>query len=125
MKRLHCVNGIGVRALTALCVLQWERDRQLNLEVNRIEKVRLDQAAKLDEQQHTIIGLNADLAHFKEQFVKSGMELNDVRQKLRTAEREAHHLEIELPRSLVYSAEMGAVARCDPRFTRRMFTPGK
>lgn len=87
MKRLHYVNLFGVLALAALCVVQWQGDRQLNLEINRLEKTRLDQAAKLVEQETARRGLHADLAQFKEQFSKMQTELSGTRDKLRNAER--------------------------------------
>jgi chromosome segregation ATPase len=88
MNRLHCVNLIGVLALAALCVAQWQRDRRLNLEINRLERQRFDREAGVAKQEQAMRGLNADLAQFKEQFGKSSSELNDVHQKFRAAERD-------------------------------------
>lgn len=95
MKRLHYLNLIGVLVLAAVCIAQWQRDRQLNLEVNRLEKTRLDQAATLAEQEQTVRGLDADLAQFKAQFAKSANELDGLRQQLRAAERDARQLMLE------------------------------
>jgi chromosome segregation ATPase len=95
MKRLQYFNLLGVLALVLLCVAQWQHNRQLNLEVNRLEKVRLDHEAKLVEQEQTMRGLNADLAQFKEEFTKSRSELSDARQKLGTAERGALQVTID------------------------------
>ena len=92
MKRLQYVNLVGVLALAALCVVQWQRDRNLNLEVNRLETARQDQDAKLTEQEQIVRGLNADLAQFKEQFGKAQTELSDARQKLRMFERDVRQL---------------------------------
>lgn len=116
MKRLHYVNLAGVLALGALCVAQWQHDRRLNLELNRGEKVRLDQSARLEEQDRTARGLNADLAQFKEQFARSGNELHELRQKLRAAEGEVRQLARErdqLKSSVTNWAE--AVAARDER----------
>ena len=95
MKRLQYVNLVGVLALAALCVVQWQRDRNLNLEVNRLEQMRLDQGSKLAEQERAMRGLNSDLAEFKEQFTKAQTELNDARQKIRAAERDGRQLTTE------------------------------
>jgi chromosome segregation ATPase len=95
MKPLHYINLIGVLALAALCVAQWQRDRKLNLEVSRLENVRLDHEAKIAEQEQAMRGLNADLAQFKDRFTKSGSELNDTRQKLRASKRELLQLASE------------------------------
>lgn len=95
MNRLHYVNLIGVLALALLCVTQWRHNRDLNLEVNRLEQVRLDQTAKLTEQQKVVSGVNADLAQFKEQFGQAEAALNDERQKLRRTEREIGQLTAE------------------------------
>jgi chromosome segregation ATPase len=95
MKRLHYVNLLGVLALTALCVAQWRHDRRLNLDINRIEKVRLEQGAKLADQEQTISGLNTDLAQFKDQFIKAQTELNETLQKLRAVERQTNQLALE------------------------------
>ena len=92
MKPLHYVNLFGVVALAVLCVAQWHRDRELNLEVNRMEKVRFDHESKLAEQQQTLSGLNADLVEFKEQFATNQAELAKARQQLRTGERETRQL---------------------------------
>ena len=50
MKRLHYINFFGVIVLAVLCAMQWQHDRMLNLDVNRLEKTRLEQATKLAEQ---------------------------------------------------------------------------
>src|SRR5262245_27663996 len=95
MKGLQYFNLLGVVVLVLLCVAQWQHNRQLNLEVNRLEQRRLDHEAKLIEQEQTMRGLSADLAQFKEQFTQSGIELSDTRQKLHTAERQALQLTVE------------------------------
>jgi chromosome segregation ATPase len=63
--RLKYVNLFGVLALTALCIVQWQRDRRLNLELSHLDQVRLQQAAQIDEQANTLNGLNEDLGQLK------------------------------------------------------------
>jgi chromosome segregation ATPase len=95
MKGIQYVNLLGVLVLGALCVAQWQRDRRMNLEVNRLEKARIDHQSMLAEQEQLIQGLNMDLAQFKEEMAKVQTELNETRQKLRVAEREARQLTAE------------------------------
>ncbi len=95
MKRLDYLNLIGVLALAALCVAQWRRDRQLNLEINQLENVRLQQEAKIVEQERSMHGLDEDLVHFKEQFLKAETATTESGQKLRAAEREIRQLTLE------------------------------
>jgi chromosome segregation ATPase len=63
--QLKYLNLVGVMALAVLCVVQWRRDRRLNLEVNRLDQVRQQQAVKIDDQANTLKGLNEDLSQLK------------------------------------------------------------
>lgn len=85
---LQLFNLVGVVALAILCVFQWQRDRALNLEVNRLEQVRIDNEGKLSEQAKTLAGLNSDLALFKDQVTTARTELSELRDKFRIAETE-------------------------------------
>ena len=93
--KLHWLNLGGVLILTVICVEQWRQDRTLNLTVNRLEQTTQTQAAKLQQQEATLQGVNADLMEFKERFSRSETGLQDTRQKLRTAEREVVQLTTE------------------------------
>jgi len=95
MKRLHYFNFAGVLALAALCVAQWLHDRRLNLEINRLEKSRLEQAARLAEAEQTISGLSSDVAQFKQLYAQAHTELGESDHKLRAAERKATQLAAE------------------------------
>src|SRR5262245_53716944 len=95
MKRLHCFNLFGVLALASLCVWQWQRDRVLNLEVNRLEKIRMEAAARLAEQEQQARGLATDLAGFKQRYAQSQASAVETMQKLRTVERDVHQLSAE------------------------------
>lgn len=95
MKGLQVANLIGVLALAGVCAVQWKRDRQLNLEVIRLEKIRLEQSAQLTNQAQSIRGLTADLTEFKERFAQSNLELTELRDKLRESDREVQHLTLE------------------------------
>lgn len=82
-RRLQVINLIGVAVLVLVCVLQWKRDRALNLELNRNEKTRLEQQAKLAEQEKNLRGVTDDLAIFKEQLARAQNEATETRQELR------------------------------------------
>jgi chromosome segregation ATPase len=95
MKGLQYVNLLGVLILSALCIVQWRRDRHLNLETNRLEKIRLQNTTTLFNQEQSIKGLNADLLQLKEQMGKIQTDLAETRQKLRTTENESRQLTAE------------------------------
>ncbi len=95
MKRLHYVNLIGVLALVVLCVAQWRHDRQLNLEINRLEKARLDLEGRLVEQERDARGLKADLLEFKDSLTTTQAGLNETQAKLLTAERQLRQVAAE------------------------------
>jgi chromosome segregation ATPase len=86
-RKLQFVNLFGVGALTVLCVMQWRQNRQLNLGLNDLEKIRQAQEQKLAEQEKTVRGLTDDLARFKEQFTSAKGELADTKERLNVAER--------------------------------------
>ena len=88
MKRLSWINLVGVLLIAALCALQWQANRRMNLEVNRLEKERLAQQEKISEQEKAANGLNADLARFKEQFKEAHSDANEARHSLRKLESE-------------------------------------
>ena len=95
MKRLQWLNLVGVLALAALCIFQWQRDRALNLEINRLEKARQQQEQKLAEQDKAARALNDDLAHFKQQFQGAHTNLAQLRVTVRELEREKAQLHTE------------------------------
>lgn len=87
-RALQYANLAGVLVLGALCAFQWQRDRTLNLEVNRLEKTRIADEAKIQEQEKSLEGLTRDLALFKDQLITARAELGESREKLRKAESE-------------------------------------
>ena len=95
MKRLAWINLFGALALAALCVVQWQRDRRLNLQVNRLEKARMELEEKYSEQQKTAAGLASDLSRFKEQFKEIHDEATETVGKLRKSEQENAQLQTE------------------------------
>lgn len=86
------LNFLGVAVLAVICAVQWRRDGLLNQDVNRLEKTRLEQTAKIAEQEKTARGLADDLAGFKEQLTRVQRESEENRKKLQETERENHLL---------------------------------
>ncbi len=74
-RTLQYANLIGVVLLTCLCVVQWQRDRRLHLDLNRVEKIRIEQEEKISEQEKAMQGLTRDLALFKDQFTETHSNL--------------------------------------------------
>ena len=92
MKHLRWINLFGVLVLASLCVVQWQRDRRLNLEINRLERERQVQQEKISEQEKSASGLNADLARFKDQFKQAHAQVNEARTAIRKLEEENSQL---------------------------------
>jgi chromosome segregation ATPase len=117
-RRLQFVNLFGVLALAALCVLQWQRDRRLNLNLAATERICQTQERQLAENTKTIAGLTDDLARFKADYSTARTEATELQEKLRAAEREkaqfAHDCE-QLKESVTNWA--AAVAARDERLT--------
>ncbi len=84
--QLKYLNLFGMLALATLCVAQWQRDRRLNLEVSRLDQVRLEQAAKIDDQANTLRGLNEDLGQLKTSLAREQSLRSDAEQKQRSLE---------------------------------------
>lgn len=82
IRSLQYFNLFGVAALIALCIIQWRANRQVNLEITGLERTRLEQSAKLTEQEKTIKGYTADLDAFREQLASSDAALKDAQAKL-------------------------------------------
>ena len=80
--RLKYLNLFGVFALAALCSVQWQRDRRLNLEIRRLDQMRQQQAAKIDEQATTLKGLNEDLGQLKTSLASERSLRSELEQKV-------------------------------------------
>jgi chromosome segregation ATPase len=94
-RTLQVLNLLGVLVLAALCVVQWRANRTLNLEAAGLEKVRLDQAAKLAELEKIIKGQAADLDSFREQLGKTHELLRGAEAKVAILERDGRQLTAE------------------------------
>ncbi len=92
---LHYFNLVGVIALAALCAAQWRVNRQANLEAISLEKARLEQVKKIEEQDRSLKGCADDLEHFREQLTRANTSVKDLEAKLAPVERSVHQLTIE------------------------------
>ena len=65
---LQHFNLLGVLALALLCVVQWQHDRRLNLQLNQSERLRREQATRIGDLEAAQKGLNEDLGQIKQAF---------------------------------------------------------
>ena len=92
---LKYLNLFGVLALAALCIAQWQRDRRLNLEIGHLDQMRLQQAAKIDEQANLLKGLNEDLGQLKTSLANEQTLRSQVEQKVASTESANQQLVLE------------------------------
>ncbi len=78
---LQFVNLLGVLALTALYVFQWQMNRRLNLEVNQLEKTSISQTTQIEEQSKKLKGTADDLETFREQLARATVNLKEQTDK--------------------------------------------
>ncbi len=89
---LQWFNLLGVLALAGLCAMQWQMNRQLNLDLNAAEKVRQRQTTRLDEQAKLLKGGASDLDGFREQLTRATKSLAETETKLTAVERQVQQL---------------------------------
>jgi chromosome segregation ATPase len=66
MNRLvQILNFLGIFALAVLCAVQWRQIHELESRVNDLDQIRIQQASKIEEQDSTIKGEQADLDEFR------------------------------------------------------------
>jgi chromosome segregation ATPase len=93
--RLKYLNLLGVLALAVLCIAQWQRDRHLNLELGRLDQLRLQQAAKIDEQAGLLKGLDEDLNQLKTSLTNEQSLRSQVEEKAVSTENANQQLALE------------------------------
>jgi chromosome segregation ATPase len=84
--QLKYLNLFGVLALAGLCLCQWVRDRRLNLELKRLDQVRWEQSAKIDDQANQLKGLSEDLGQLKSSLANERALRTQEEQKLEATE---------------------------------------
>jgi len=95
MRALHYFNFCGVLALAVLCVVQWRINRDLNLRTNLLEKDRIAQNGRIDEQNAQIKGQAADLDAFRENIQRGAADLKSAESNLLVSRRESSQLTVE------------------------------
>ena len=85
-------NLFGVFALTLLSAAQWRTNSRLNLEEIELEKTRLEQVAKIAEQDKAIKGCAADLEEFRGRLTKADASLHDTESRLAATAAERDQL---------------------------------
>lgn len=88
MRGLHYVNLIGVLLLAVLCGVQWKANRELNLRTNEIEKIRIEQIQRIEEQAKQIKGQAADLDSFREHLRIATTQLKSAESNLLVARQD-------------------------------------
>lgn len=92
IRKLQVINLAGVLILTAVCIGQWQMNRTVNLEANRLEKARIEQGQRIEEKDKTISGCQADLNSFREQIA-------NLSKSLHQSEGKATELDAKLARA--------------------------
>lgn len=85
---LQWLNLFGVAALAALCLIQWQVNRRLNLELNRCEELRLELAGKLAKEAQISADRERDLASFRTHLARLSDEVEKTASAQSTAERD-------------------------------------
>jgi len=79
---LTLVNFLGVLALAGLCALQWRTNTALTQTADRLEQTRLEQSAKIAEQEKSLKSITADLDDTRQKLTKSESSLTDAQRKI-------------------------------------------
>lgn len=87
-RTLQWINLGGVLALAVLSGWQWQTNRQLNHEVQRIEGMRLKQIEELEQKEQALAGYRADLEVFRKSITDSGESLTSARDQAAKVGRE-------------------------------------
>lgn len=85
-RRLQFINLFGILLVAGLCAFQWNANRKLNLEINRLEKARIAQAAEISEQAKQIKGYTQDLDTFRDELTRTSSNLKEEREQNRSTE---------------------------------------
>jgi septal ring factor EnvC (AmiA/AmiB activator) len=68
-------NFVGVAALCVLCCAQWQANSRLEANVERLDQTRIEQSAKIAQQEKTLKDDAADLEDLRERVTMSESEL--------------------------------------------------
>ena len=113
---LQYFNFAGILILAVLCSIQWHTNRNVNLEVIRLEKINLEQVSTLAEKEKALKGSAADLDSFRHQLTQADGGLKNLEAKVVTALQENNQLILdreEMKKNLTHW--IGAVSARDER----------
>ena len=79
---LQIINFVGVLALAGLCAYQWKDNGRLHEEMDRLDRTRQEQAAKIADQEKTIAGNVTDLETARDNLSKSEASAKETQGKL-------------------------------------------
>lgn len=82
MRVLAFINLAGLLALGVLCVAQWQENRRLNQDVNRLEAVRIELTDELKEREEVVAGQGRDLDDFRDRLLETTESLKSVEGEL-------------------------------------------
>lgn len=94
-RTLQYLNLFGILVLAALCILQWRINRDLNLKTNEMEKARMEQMARIAEQEKKINGYQSDLDAFRDQLLSATANLKSAESNFTVARLESLQLTAE------------------------------
>jgi uncharacterized coiled-coil DUF342 family protein len=92
---IQYLNLAGVMAMACLCLVQWRANRAVNLEVNALEKTRLEQSATIQKVEKEAKGSQADLEALREHFARTSLESKEANSNLARIELERDQLRNE------------------------------
>lgn len=93
---LHGFNLVGVVVLALLCVQQWRVNRKMNLEILGLEKVRQEQADRVEKQTRSLQGLQADLDDFRSRLSQAHTAAREAEARLATQSETLSRQSVEL-----------------------------
>jgi septal ring factor EnvC (AmiA/AmiB activator) len=97
MNRLiEYLNLSGIVALSVLCATQWQTNSRLNHNMERLERARIEQAAKITEQDTSLKQTTVDLDDSRERLSIAESALKDAKATLAATTIEQDQLKANL-----------------------------
>src|ERR1700683_1420204 len=93
-------NFLGIVALAILCMIQWDANSRIYSQPHVTNRIRLEQAAKLNEQDATLNQNSTDLADLRQRLSLAASDLKDVSEKLDAANQKRDQLKSEVDKTV-------------------------